>query len=650
MLDTPANLLACSLMAAPGLAGGFAIGAARSGHKTFGIEHNGKSFTVRALGVYGWEIRTGCVYSHGTASLSRGTLEESSDLAGLPIDLDATTVVSVVFSAGQAASLIASGSQVLTGADRTGVADSTAAFKSLADLCIPVGARQVWPGGRYKVSGPITSDSYATGSLHIECDGDVTIEVDPACAAFSKLIACYTTAINNSTISGGRLTLELSNKCANGIYLRHAGTDGGYVDWGKVTVKNAKNVMLDGLGQPLVEENQALLVYGRYTSVSICRPIVDGVDRLRNPNGACKGISVSEVVGLVTITDPWVARVMAGPGASQDADGIAVFGYDSAGNPSLYAKREGQLVITNPVIIDCQGRSIKTQISESTITSPRIYRKGVVAFATADIDHQVGGVHVITDPSFDWRKNGATSPVPIGFYAISMQARSSTSENRFTVRGGTLLSAVSVTRAVFVTIGATALDISVSVEGMEAIAVDGLATALYSSGFVEFYGNQVEAATGNTHFRLHGNRMAQGGGALLAMSGNTLANASKLSVDLVGNVNTGADNTANKVLSQLSGTVVTQMRSLLTRDNTGFTDYRGTWVFDTQTLPVGTKFTYDRASSTVTNGPTIAAGTYVDVECLGAMTATTRKVRMTVANGATMDEHYTQTGTWGAIK
>jgi len=534
---------------------------------------------------------------------------------------------------------------LLTGGDPTGATDNTALLKALFDACIPSSKVVILPGGTYKVSGPIsTTTLIAAGSLHIECIGDVTISVDGASVAFTTLLACYTTAISNSTIRGGRLTLELNNLCANGIYLRHAGGDGGSVDWGPITVNDAKNTF------DVAEENQALLVYGRYSSVKIDSPIVDGVDRVRNPTGGCKGISISEIIGQVTITSPQVSRVLAGPGASQDADGIAVFGYDSVGNPALYARREGYLQITNPVITDCQGRSIKTQISQSLIVNPRIYRKMVVAFATADIDHQVGGVHTITDPFFDWRKNGATSPVPIGFYLISCQARCSDSENRFTVRGGTIQSAVSVVRGVFVTVGATALEISVSIEGMEALAVDGLATALYSSGFVEFYGDQVEAAVGDTHFSLRGNRVAQPSGALLAMSGNTLANASKLSLDLVGNINTGADNSANKSFVQLSGTIVTQVKSLLTRDNAGFSDYRGTWVFNTQTLPVGTRFTYDRASSTVTNGPVIAAGTYVDVECLGSINGTSRKVRMTVDDSGTMNEWYTQTGAWGVIK
>jgi hypothetical protein len=75
-----------------------------------------------------------------------------------------------------------------------------------------------------------------------------------------------------------------------------------------------------------------------------------------------------------------------------------------------------------------------------------------------------------------------------------------------------------------------------------------------------------------------------------------------------------------------------------------------TFTFNTQTLADGCRFTYVRATSTVTNGPVIAAGTYVDVECLGSINGTSRKVRMTVDNAGTMDEWYTQSGVWGVIK
>jgi hypothetical protein len=113
--------------------------------------------------------------------------------------------------------------RVLRGADPTGVVDNTALFKALLDGCIAASTKAIIPAGTYKVSGPITETGIiAAGSLHIECVGNVTITVDAAATAFQSLIVCQSTAINSSTIKGGRLTLNLVNRCANGIYLRHA--------------------------------------------------------------------------------------------------------------------------------------------------------------------------------------------------------------------------------------------------------------------------------------------------------------------------------------------------------------------------------------------------------------------------------------------
>jgi len=104
MSDTPVNRLSCALASAPGLAGSFIVGAAQVGFRTFDAAHDTKTFTVVAVAGTAWEVRSGCAYTHSTSTLSRGSLEDSS--TGSAIDLDATTVLSVVMSAAQAQSLI----------------------------------------------------------------------------------------------------------------------------------------------------------------------------------------------------------------------------------------------------------------------------------------------------------------------------------------------------------------------------------------------------------------------------------------------------------------------------------------------------------------------------------------------------------------
>lgn len=66
-----------SAVASSGL-GDFTISAAVQGYRTFTATENAESFNITITeGVY-WEVRTGCVYTHSTKTLTRGTLENSS--------------------------------------------------------------------------------------------------------------------------------------------------------------------------------------------------------------------------------------------------------------------------------------------------------------------------------------------------------------------------------------------------------------------------------------------------------------------------------------------------------------------------------------------------------------------------------------------
>jgi hypothetical protein len=537
--------------------------------------------------------------------------------------------------------------RLLTDADPTGGLDSSDQFLALFTACVADNLRACIPGGTYKVSKSLLSTSVlASGNLHIYCLGEVTILVDPASVHFDTLIPFQTTAPHIVSIIGGKLSIDLANKVSTGIYCRHYGADGGSIRFeAPVKVQNAKSTSLVA-----TTENQGILIYGRYLDIYLNSPEVIGVDRANISGGACKGISINEFVGPCVIDNPKVSLVLC-TGSTADADGISVFGRDPLENPALYGRRLGTLTINAPIISDCQGRSIKTQISQSTIINPKIYRKNVVAFATADIDHQVGGIHNVYSPEFDWQKNGAIASVPVGFYAISFQARGSDVDNRLTVTKGTLLSSMQVDKCVALTVGPTALASSIVIDGFEVRTTSGLAAPSFSRGFLDFNAAQVEACPNSVNIEVRNTRIKQSGGALVSFSNGALATLANLSVNLVNNTNTGADNAASKVFSRLSGAVLTSIASLLLRDNPGYTDYMGTWNFNTQTLPIGTRFAYDRATSTVTNGPTIAAGTYCTVECLGSIAANFRTVKISVANGATMSEYYTQFGgvSWGLI-
>ncbi|CAB4194531.1 hypothetical protein UFOVP1254_106 [uncultured Caudovirales phage] len=109
MSDTVFNRVSCLLSTGPGELGDFAIAAARLGHKRLSPEHDGKTVSVVAVSGVNWEIRSGCLYTHSSNTLGRGILVESS--SGSAVALDASTVVTVVFTAAQASRVMLPGPQ-----------------------------------------------------------------------------------------------------------------------------------------------------------------------------------------------------------------------------------------------------------------------------------------------------------------------------------------------------------------------------------------------------------------------------------------------------------------------------------------------------------------------------------------------------------
>lgn len=80
-----------NVASAPGI-GNVAVGPATSGYATLGAANDGQTFDgVTFIDGTAWEVRNGCVYTHGTTTLTRGTLEDSS--TGSPISLSSATTV-----------------------------------------------------------------------------------------------------------------------------------------------------------------------------------------------------------------------------------------------------------------------------------------------------------------------------------------------------------------------------------------------------------------------------------------------------------------------------------------------------------------------------------------------------------------------------
>lgn len=96
-MGTSLNRRWFNVASAPG-AGDVAVSAALTGYLGLGSAQDGMTFDgVTFLDGSAWEVRNGCTYTHGTTTLSRGTLEESS--TGSAIGLSASTTVMLSVSA-----------------------------------------------------------------------------------------------------------------------------------------------------------------------------------------------------------------------------------------------------------------------------------------------------------------------------------------------------------------------------------------------------------------------------------------------------------------------------------------------------------------------------------------------------------------------
>lgn len=91
------NRIYFELTAAPGLTGDFAVGPPVYGpFQTLGAEHDGARLDVSVQDGLGWEIRRDCVYTHATATLTRGVFEEGSTGSALTLSASSRVMVAIV--------------------------------------------------------------------------------------------------------------------------------------------------------------------------------------------------------------------------------------------------------------------------------------------------------------------------------------------------------------------------------------------------------------------------------------------------------------------------------------------------------------------------------------------------------------------------
>lgn len=535
------------------------------------------------------------------------------------------------------------------GAVGDGVTNDTVALKAAFDYAIPL-ALPVELEGTYLVSGPIQPyDSRASGSVHIVCKGHVVINVSGSATAFRDLFYHQTTASNNCSIIGGSLTVDCNNKAASGITFRHlAASQSGVVNIScPVEVLNCFNN-----DAAATYENQGIAVIGDYETVVIERPRVVGVSRA-SVSGACKGISVSGFSGVVTINQPYAANILTGAG-TVDADGIATFGKILGGT---YAARGGIANVNEPVFVDCQGRSFKSQCSDTTVFRPRVFRKDVVSILnSSEFDFQTGGQALVIEPYYEYRLNGLTSPIGASHSCIFWNQQTDDVQNVGKSIGGVLRTEVPVPRYAGTQYRTGASASHVEVDGLNIVPIGALTTRAIDRGIVEFRGDQVGAKSTKSTFVVRNCRGPMNTYAVCYTDYDSSVLTAKLSFEITNNYNTLASGIIYNPFDNISGTRILAVEKFILRNNYGYKSLMPAgWTFNFNNLAPGNYFTVDIATVSATNAPGWGASGYAFVESLNQWSdANFQQTRVTVNNAAVANTvFYTQGGavpTWGTIK
>lgn len=193
MSTTHINRLRCSISNTPGTSGNVVVGAATSAaRRTFTAAEDGKSFEPTFEDGNNWEVRTGCVYTHSTATLTRGTLVDSS--TGSAIALTSAAIVGLHGTA-KAMQELDSSRAVQASGDTTGAVDDVAIAAAIT-AAGSGGTIRLVPGATY-----YTRDGWTLGA-------NQTLEMNGATV---KRAAQTTTTTATSLTSGATTSFVVAS-------------------------------------------------------------------------------------------------------------------------------------------------------------------------------------------------------------------------------------------------------------------------------------------------------------------------------------------------------------------------------------------------------------------------------------------------------
>jgi hypothetical protein len=419
--------------------------------------------------------------------------------------------------------------------------------------------------GRYRISRPLQAygPPRAGGALHLVCEGVVSIEVDPQAAPFGDVLYFHTEAVCDCSIRGGSLTIDGAHRAGRGLTVRHNGEAGG-------SVRITSPLVLRNFNERAereVRENHALAVIGDFQQVEIHGSRVESVRRTNMGGGASKGISVSGFSGTVLIRDAWVQDVRVPGIGSYDADGIAVFSRRAG---ALYAARSGRAIVQACTFVDCQGRSLKSQCSDTDVIDPIVRRSQAVSIAhSVEFDFQMGNGRVV-NPTYDYRRNGGCSPLGVSHSCIAFQQNLGDQPMRSQALGGVLHTEVPVPRYVALIHRPVSRSSETVVDQLQVSSGDGLDGSAFSRAVIELGVDHVAAMGQLVRVRAVGIV----GPLLCPIVGYTdlkeRSTVPALQVEVVGCKNILAADRRNPTLANLSGGRIPCPPGYQGRDNVGF--------------------------------------------------------------------------------
>jgi hypothetical protein len=522
------------------------------------------------------------------------------------------------------------------GAVGDGVTDDTLALRAAFAAAMPSGQTIILKG-TYLISGYIglLTSLGAGAALHIYCNGPVTINVSPSATPFRNVLFFGCTGATNASIVGGPLTINCSDVAGSAIRVfSGSSSPAGSVNFSSIlTVNNCYEK-----DAAAIYENGGIAVFGQFEQVYMNSPRVVNVNYTNAAAGASFGISVSELTGECLIENPHVENILAPSGGIIGCDGIKIFGLNNAATPKVQTL--GKATIQGGTFIDCQGRSVKSQCSDTTVVNPYVKRQFVVAIANAvDFDFQIGG-GLLIEPTFEYKLNGGVDPLGASFVPVIFQNRPTDIPQVNKAIGGVLKTEVALRYYAFVREFSDGANSEAYIEGLTVEPLGSLATTVFTISIVTTEMDFIEAKSNTTKIVLRdvsGPMSCYGIGYTGYVSGSV---ANKFEYEVSG-LNSSLTSSDGRVFANSSGSAVTEVKSFLIRNNFNFRDYILSPTFNFNTLVPGCKFTVLTNFVTATNAPSWPSGRYAFIEVLGGPgsivsdPSTDRAIRVTVTNAST---------------